>query len=113
MLPSRLRVELSAWFMRWETLNYLSRRTPSSWTNGEDIHLAAMAQIHGGLKCYVPPHPWGDRSLWGSIRGNELGDDAVASWKRRTYAVHKAERDEIVKSAIGWGWRPLFMRDQA
>jgi len=96
-----------AWLLRTEWLHYLFDEPAVVGTNGEDIELAARAMRLGGIPCYCPPHPPTDRSLWGSTRGGELGDDDQAAFRR---VKHVAERDQIVRAEIAAGWKPLFMR---
>jgi hypothetical protein len=96
-----------AWFLRTQWLHYLFAEPAIVGTNGEDIELAARAMRFAGIPCYCPPHPPDDKSLWGSTRGLELGDDSNASFRR---VGHVAERDRIVRVEIAAGWRPLFMR---
>ena len=98
-----------AWFLRTEWLHWMFAEPAELGTNGEDIELAARAMRFAGIPCYCPPHPPDDKSLWGSTRGGELGDDEHASFRRATHIV---ERDQIVQAEIRKGWRPLFMRSQ-
>lgn len=97
-----------AWFFRRDWLKYMWMDKPLTFENGEDIHFAAQAQIHGGIKCYVPPHPSDDLDCWGSIHGDLLGSDNAASWRKNT-SRHLSVRDAIVRDEITRGWKPLFM----
>ncbi len=45
---------------------------------GEDIHFSYTLQKYFALNTYVPPHPFDDKSMWGSLKGKELGIDAHA-----------------------------------
>ena len=53
-----------AWFMNKDYLRYLWYEEPLSWENGEDMQLSYLAQKHGGIKTYVPPHT--DDTEWWS-----------------------------------------------
>lgn len=97
-----------AWVMRREWLHYLWQDMPLLWNNGEDIHLSAILKMNG-IESYVSPHPAANRTVWGSLMGNELGSDAAALWKRRSYEKHKSERTECVRHWISKGWKPMFM----
>lgn len=112
--PSEIAMEVDlighAWFFKREWLRYMWDLKPHSWENGEDIHFAASAQILGGIPCYTPPHPFDSRNMWGSIHGDLLGSDNVASWKQST-GRHLAIRDAVVRENIKRGWKPLFMRE--
>jgi GT2 family glycosyltransferase/tetratricopeptide (TPR) repeat protein/SAM-dependent methyltransferase len=96
-----------AWFLRTAWVHHLFSAPAVTGTNGEDIELAARAWKSAGVRCFCPPHPPRDRSLWGSLRGAELGSDQVALSRR---PAHLAERDRIVRAEIAAGWRPLFRR---
>lgn len=74
-----------AWFFKREYLAYFWSEMPpkdASKIAGEDIHFSYMLQKFG-IGTYVPPHPRGDRSLWGSLPeyGEKIGtdDNAISS----------------------------------
>lgn len=50
-------------------------------TCGEDYFISARAREHGGVVC-CPPHPPDKQEMWGSLRGFECGDDAVALYNQ-------------------------------
>lgn len=68
-----------AWFFRREWLSTFWRELPDPQYSlcGEDMHFSFMLQKYLGIPTIVPPHPPGERDLWGSIDG-ELGNDSVA-----------------------------------
>jgi len=70
------------WFFKREWLSHFTRELPNPrfTTCGEDMHFSYMLQKYAGIKTYVPPHPHGDTSLWGSIHGAKYGDDSVSLW---------------------------------
>lgn len=92
-----------AWFMERKHLTYLWYEDPVSWENGEDMQLSFLAQKHGGIKTYVPPHPADQKELWGSILGNELGKDRYATYRKDKN--HGPIRDKIVQRQIKMGWK--------
>jgi hypothetical protein len=96
-----------AWFMRKSTLRYLWEKTPLSWDNGEDIQLSSWAFQYGGIKTAVPPHPINNKKLWGSLKGNELGNDNKASWLKTN---HTSLRNEIVNKIIKEGYIRVLKR---
>ncbi len=98
-----------AWFLRTEWIRYLFAAPAVVGINGEDIELAARAWRLAGIRCYSPPHPIEDRSVWGSLRGVELGSDAVAMSRRPS---HLEERDRVVRAEMASGWKPLHLRSQ-
>lgn len=107
-IPNETPVEVDlvghAWFMKKDYLRYLWYEEPISWENGEDIQLSYMAQKHGGIKTYVPPHPINDKSVWGSLpeTGLKYGmDKHAASWGKS----HSPIRNEIVKTQLQRGWK--------
>lgn len=87
-------------------LGYLWLEKPPTWDNGEDIQFSYAAQKYGNIQTYVPPHPLNDKSMWGSIKGNELGIDEVASSNNKQIS-HKqffSERDMCVSESLSKGW---------
>ncbi len=110
--PSDRAVEVDlvghAWFLRAGWVRHLFAAPPVVGTNGEDIELAARAWRLGGVRCYCPPHPQGDRAAWGSARGDELGGDEAAASRR---PGHLDERDRVVRAEVAAGWAPLYLRE--
>jgi glycosyltransferase involved in cell wall biosynthesis len=92
-----------AWFLKRDWLKYLWYEYPISWENGEDIQLSYLAQKHGNIKTYVPPHP-GDMNMWGSTKGAQYGNDNQASFKKTS---HDGVRNDIVKTAVSNGWKTV------
>ena len=95
-----------AWFFKRDWLKYMWQEYPISWENGEDIQFSYLCQKYGNIKTFVPPHPKNDKSVWGSIKG-ENGNDIQASWRKNHHGV---VRDQIEKSAISQGWQPINTR---
>lgn len=101
-----------AWFFKKNILKYLWYEDPISLDNGEDIQLSYLAMKYNNSLTICPPHPVENKELWGSIKGNELGIDSVAS-SNNTFISHKQffdQRDYVVNTAISRGWKPIFMR---
>ena len=98
-----------AWFMERSVIPYLWREKPPTWDNGEDIQLSYSAQRYGNIKTYCPPHPPDDKSWWGSIKGNALGIDEVASScpTVKSHGQFFGERDMCVRHALDNGWRTV------
>lgn len=69
-----------AWFFSREMLSYFWRELPhpDDIYIGEDMHFSFMLQKYSDLKTYVPPHPIRHKSLWGSLKGWQYGDDGKA-----------------------------------
>jgi hypothetical protein len=95
-----------AWFFRQEWAKYLWYEKPFSWDNGEDIMFSYLAQKHGGVDTFVPPHPEGDTNLWCTDfnTSNEVGNDANASWLKTS---HIPERDGICVYCLDNGWKTV------
>ena len=73
-----------SWFFEKDLLHYFWREAPDLQEfkcAGEDIHFSHMLQKHAGLGTYVPPHPFNDRDLWGSLPDTaaSYGGDSVAT----------------------------------
>jgi len=92
-----------AWFFRQEWAKYLWYEKPYTWNNGEDIMFSYLAQKYGGINTFVPPHPESKKNLWSSDFkvGNEIGNDASASWLKGS---HMIERNETCIHCIDNGW---------
>lgn len=92
-----------AWFMKRDYLKYLWYEEPISWENGEDMQLSYLAQKHGSIKTYVPPHPKNNIDIWGSLPtdGMKYGNDVNASWRNQS---HSTLRNEIAQKQIKRGW---------
>lgn len=98
-----------AWFFKSEYIKYMWMEKPT-WENGEDMHFSAMAQIHGGIKTYVPPHPVHYKDCWSSLYGVELGVDEVASSAVRNHQQFYKERNAVVEKLVGLGWKTVNQR---
>ena len=98
-----------SWFFKREWLRFLWQEKPTTWDNGEDIQFAFMAKIHGGIPTYCPPHPPEDKSLHGSVLGNELGIDIKATSTNQTVSHQQffTERDICVQTGISKGWKTV------
>lgn len=95
-----------AWFFKRDWLSHLWREKPTTWDNGEDIQFSYLAQKYGNIQTYCPPHPPEDKSLHGSILGNELGIDSKATSTNQAVSHNQffSERDLCVQTAIKGGW---------
>lgn len=109
--PETTEVDLvgHAWFFKREWLQYLWKEKPPTWDNGEDIQFSFLAQKYGNIKTYCPPHPPEDRSLHGSILGNELGIDSKATSNNNETSHQQffSERDGVVHNALENGWKTV------
>tara|TARA_R100000406_G_scaffold84076_1_gene66897 strand:+ start:1978 stop:2712 length:735 start_codon:yes stop_codon:yes gene_type:complete len=100
-----------AWFMDKNHLRYMWMEDPVTWENAEDMQISWLAQKHGGVKTYVPPHPKDDQSLWGSHpdKAVKYGSDEVASWIANK-DNHFKDRDQALRDQVARGWRLLCMK---
>ena len=91
------------WFFRKEWAKYIWYEEPLTWDNGEDIMFAYLAQKHGGVNTFVPPHPESDKSVWSTNPKTawDVGRDKNASWRIRS---HRNVRDELHTWCIENGW---------
>lgn len=95
------------WFFKQEWAKYMWYEEPVSWYNGEDIMFSYLAQKYGGVNTFVPPHPEGDREMWGNLpeRDDNMGDDNVASFKINP--DHYPLRNKICAECINRGWKTV------
>jgi hypothetical protein len=70
-----------AWFFRrsWLSTFWRELPDPDHQLCGEDMHFSFMLQKYLGIPTIVPPHPPGQRGLWGSTEGT-LGIDTHSLW---------------------------------
>lgn len=93
-----------SWFFRREWARYFWDQEPVMRTFGEDIHFCAMLQRHG-IAVICPPHPYSDKSLWGSVKAN-LGVDKVAI---SCSSDKSADFWRVVKHEIDNGYKPILL----
>lgn len=98
-----------AWFIRKEYLKFMWMEEPLSWDNCEDLQLSFLAQKYGGIRTYCTPHPNDNQDIWGSIDGQRLGTDTVAT-SLQDQGEFADDRNGLVKEAINRGFRPLYSR---
>jgi hypothetical protein len=72
-----------SWFFRREDLATFWRELPDINHNplvGEDMHFSYVLQKYTNKKTYVPPHPYNDKDMWGSIPDYawSIGTDSAA-----------------------------------
>lgn len=80
--PEVIQVDIvgHAWFFKREWLSAYWRELPpiNLTTVGEDMHFSYSIQKYLNLNTYVPIHPEGNKRLWGSIKGWEMGTEPNA-----------------------------------
>lgn len=66
---TRVDMGCHSWFFRKDILRSYFAEMPVQFPQrfGEDTHIAYAAKKHLGINSYVPKHPKGDTSLWGSM----------------------------------------------
>lgn len=77
--PSEFAVEVDLvghnWIFPTNWLSYFFCEFTNRFHNrfaGEDLHLSYAIQKHLALRCYVPPHPPGDKTIWGELEDFSL-----------------------------------------
>ena len=96
-----------SWFMKRSTLKYLWQEDPISWENGEDIQLSGFAYKYGNIATAVPPHTLSNIEEWGSIKGEQYGNDQNAShWKSN----HSPLRNQISNILMTNGYKKVLDR---
>lgn len=94
-----------SWFLKKENLKYMWYDDVKEYDNGEDIQLSANLWLYKKIPTFIPPHPLNDRTLWGSLKGVELGSDKVASYI--TNPVHYTQRWNLIEYYLKKGWNPI------
>jgi len=98
-----------AWFLKRKDLNYLWSEIPMSFDNCEDLQLSYLAQKHGNVNTYCPPHPAGDTELHSSLNPWVYGNDSKASsnGSLMPFEVFYGERNRCIKLALDDGWQTV------
>jgi hypothetical protein len=101
-----------SWFFEKEFLTAFCRELPllSVKLCGEDIHFSYTLQKYMGLNTYVPPHPKEDPSLWGSLKGWEMGTDLHAISRQHlnhNSTIFVTGVNDYFRACIAKGWRLL------
>jgi hypothetical protein len=94
-----------SWFLKTKNLKYMWFDDVYEYNNGEDIQLSANCKRFGNIPTFVPPHPTNDKALWGSLKGIEMGADAVASYK--VNPVHYQQRWDLLYKYKQLGWKTI------
>lgn len=97
-IPVQVDLVGHSWFFKKEWLSYMVRELPDPKYNtcGEDMHFSYMLQKYANIPTYVPPHPRGDKELWGSIKGGEYGGDAVSLWETNQASIEGTPFKELM-----------------
>ena len=95
-----------SWFLRQEWSKYIWYEQPITWRTGSDMWLSYQAQKYGGVNTFVPPHPDGNKNIWGATTdiSMKVGRDSNASWRKRGWT---AERDNLHWHCIKNGWNTV------
>lgn len=101
-----------SWFFEREFLTTFCRELPLLDVKicGEDIHFSYTLQKYAKLNTYVPPHPKNDKSLWGSLKGWELGVDDHAISHQHVKTANKGfvyGVNDYFKACVSQGWQLL------
>lgn len=95
-----------AWFFRQEVSKYMWYERPFTWDNAEDVMFSYLAQKHGGINTFVPPHPDNYKDMWCTDKGTSMsvGRDVNASWRK---AGHTSTRSLVYRHCIDNGWKTI------
>ncbi len=99
-----------AWFLPMEMLRLYDATDACQITHlaGEDYHLSWAIKQHLGIRPWVPPHPAGDRDIWGSLKGVDYGCDPAALF---TQPGQSERLHQVHLWYVGQGWKT--MHDEA
>lgn len=95
-----------SWFFRQEWAKYMWYEQPVTWETGMDMWFSYQAQKYGGINTFVPPHPDGDKDIWGATTdiSMKIGRDRNASWRRSGWT---AKRHNLHWYCIRNGWNTV------
>ena len=100
-----------AWFFERDWLRFFWFERPTTFHTGEDMHLSFSVQKHCGLPTIAPAHPQQCMGLWGSVLGQELGQD-IGSSSFAKAGSHFEQRDSCVADLNARGWTLLRQSGQ-
>jgi len=95
--------------LKTEWLKYMWAEDPIRYDNCEDMQISFNCFRFAGIKTFTMPHPLSDKSVWSSLKGNELGSDSVASWI--VNPSHFGDRWDTIDKYIERGYIPLNKRN--
>ena len=93
------------WFFKKEWLDFFWRVDEIPHNYGEDMNFSFQLQKEG-INTYVPPQPSSIPSLWGSLKGNEYGDDENSLWVSNPNNF-KTNMFKFFDKQINDGWKLL------
>ena len=104
-----------SWVFKRELVKYLFDEIPQNKMNGEDIHFSASAQIHEGVKTYVPAQPNSIIDLHGSVTpelGKEPGRLSTGAPEMGNVVNHFNVRNQVVHHWLNEGWKLFYNRQK-
>lgn len=96
--------------LKKEHLKYMWAEDPIRYDNCEDMQISFNCFRFAGIRTFAMPHPLSNKSVWSSLKGNELGSDSVASWI--TNPSHFEDRWDTIDKYIERGYTTLLKRKQ-
>lgn len=94
--------------LKTKWLKYMWYEDPIRYDNCEDMQISFNCFRFAKIRTFAMPHPITDKSVWSSLKGNELGSDSVASWI--TNPSHFEDRWDIIDKYIERDYVPLLKR---
>lgn len=94
-----------SWFFKKDWLDYFWRVDNVPLNFGEDMNLSFQLQKEG-INTYVPPHPVNKKELWGSLKGNEYGDDQNSLWVSNPNSF-RTNMFRFFDEKVNEGWKLL------
>lgn len=103
-----------SWFLKTEWLNYMFDSTNMIRNKykyvGEDMSLSYGCFLHG-IDTYVPPHPYDNPELWGSLPGYAKKYGTSDSAVSLNSCNHRKMNELLIKLRKS-GWINIFERDR-
>lgn len=99
-----------SWFFKKQWLEYFWNIDDYPFDYGEDMNFSFQLQKQG-IKTYCPPHPFGNMSLWGSLRGQEYGNDGngLYTWGKDNSKFIEKMNTHFQKQ-LNEGWKLIMDR---
>jgi hypothetical protein len=93
-----------SWFMKRSSLSYITRETPYSFENGEDLFFSYIINKYAKIPIKASPHKINEPENWSCDynKGMEMGNDIHSTWR---LSNHVSIRSKSLRHYLDKGWK--------
>lgn len=93
-----------SWFMKRSSLSYITRETPYSFENGEDLFFSYIINKYAKIPIKAAPHKVNEPENWSCDynKGMEMGNDIHSTWR---LSNHVSIRSKSLRYYLDKGWK--------